>query len=146
MIGHFLENIFETKPFVLPHDFDLLIKKLSSKTKSFSFVFDCLTLEIKNTGLEHLLNEKTVDSLQDISCIAKDVDMLKEKIQGMQNKVLLHQINVFIGKKNPLFQSDRLALICTKLESSNIIIGIITPKVTDYENHFKIFKNLINYI
>jgi transcriptional regulator of heat shock response len=54
------------------------------------------------------------------------------------------QINVYLGKNNPLFVNNHLAFIGTKSDKDKLIIALLTPKVTDYQDHFKLFNQLIN--
>lgn len=146
LIANFLENVFEEKSFIPPGDFNLLVKALSEKTNAFSFAFDFMNDELYYFGFSKLLNEKIINNLQELSIISRDIDNLKEKLKKVKDVVVEEEINVFIGKKNPLFKTSQLSLIATRSGFNNIILGIIVSKVTDYEKHFKIFKNLINHI
>lgn len=146
MITHFLETIFEENQLILPNDFNLLVKKLSDYTSSFAFLYDFVENKIFNNGFAFLLNEKTITNLQELSIIAKTIDKLDEKILSIAYKIKPNKINVFIGKKNQLFKTDNISFIAIKSIKNNFIIGIITPKITNYKKHFKIFKSLINQI
>ncbi len=144
LIDQFLTNVFEIKSFVSTDDFEILVKKICNKTEAFTFIYDFSEDKIYHTGLEYLINDKTISDIKELSSVAKDFDSLRDNIKNIKHKIEYSQINVFIGKKNPLFKVDYLTLICTKIKHENIVIAIVTPKVTDYEKHFKIFKALIN--
>ena|GEM_PF-3040293 len=94
--------------------------------------------------MEYVLNDKTIDELKELALVAKTIDGLDEKLDSFKDVILDKQINVFFGKKNPLFKIDNLTLICTKSNDDQVLLGIITPKATNYEDHFKLFKSLIN--
>jgi transcriptional regulator of heat shock response len=90
------------------------------------------------------LNDKTINDLKELALIAKTIEELDEKLIFFKEKIYDKQINVFFGKKNPLFKINNLTFICTKSKNDQVLLGIITPKATNYEDHFKLFKSLIN--
>jgi transcriptional regulator of heat shock response len=121
-----------------------LAKDLSSITKSLGIVYSWDNNEFYKTGLEHILNDKTIESLQELSLIAKSIDELEKNIKSLKSQLHDNQINVFVGKNNPLIKTDKLSFIGTKSNKNKLLIGILSPKVTSYEEHFKLFKSLIN--
>lgn len=146
LIDGFLDNIFEDVSFKPPNDFELLASELSKETESFTIVYNYKSNEIYSNGLNHILNEKTIADLHELSLIAKSIDCLNDRIREISPSIKENEINVFFGKKNPLFNVNKLTFIAIKSLRNKVVIGLITPKVTDYENHFKILKQLINIL
>ncbi len=144
LITDFLDNVFTDSFFNPPNDLKELAEILSNKTKTLSIVYNWNSDEIYKTGLEYILNEKTIDNLNELSLIAKSIDNIDRKIKLMKDKLYDKQINVFFKKNNSVLETNKLTFIGTKSNKDKLIIGIITPKVTDYEEHFKLFQSLIN--
>ena len=65
-------------------------------------------------------------------------------MQKLKKILFNKEINVYIGKNNPLFTNQHLAFIGTKSDKDQLIIAIITPKITNYEEQFSLFSKLIN--
>jgi len=144
LISDFLENVLMEDILDPPDDLEELAKMLSNQTKALGIVYDWGNNVIYKKGLEYVLNDKTIDELKELALVAKTIDGLDEKLDSFKDVILDKQINVFFGKKNPLFKIDNLTLICTKSNDDQVLLGIITPKATNYEDHFKLFKSLIN--
>jgi len=144
LISDFLDNVFMEDILDPPDDLEELAKMLSIQTKALGIVYDWGNNVIYKKGLEYVLNDKTIDELKELALIAKTIDGLDEKLDSFKDMVHEKQINVFFGKKNPLFKIDNLTLICTKSNNDQVFLGVITPKATNYEDHFKLFKSLIN--
>jgi len=124
LINDFLENVFSDSLFNQPSDLESLAKELAKKTKTLSIVYDWKNEEIHKTGLEYILNEKTINNLTELSLIARSIDTIDEKIRSLKDNLYEKQINVFFGKNNPLFQTDKLTFIGTKSNKDKLIIGL----------------------
>jgi transcriptional regulator of heat shock response len=144
LIQDFLDNVFPDNLSISFNDIKDLTKYISKKTKSFSLAYNWKNNDIYTTGLEYIFNDKIINNTIHLYSIAKSIDNIDNTILGIQNILHDRQINVFIGKNNPLIHTKTFSFIATKSNNTNLIVGIITPKVTRYEQHFKIFKSLIN--
>jgi len=94
--------------------------------------------------MSFLLNDKIVNNINDLNAIANIIDLIDDKLDVLRATLFNKEINVYIGQNNPLFKNQHLAFIGTKSNKDKLLIGIIVPKATDYEEHFKLFNQLIN--
>lgn len=90
------------------------------------------------------MNDKVVNTIADLNAIANIVDLIDNKLEILREILFNKEINVYIGQNNPLFKNQHLTLIGTKSNKAKLLIAIITPKVTTYEDHFNIFNQLIS--
>jgi len=128
----------------LPNDFNEFANQLSFTCKALSIVFDWQNNKLYKKGISYLLNDKVINDIKELSLISNIIDRLDDKLDELKDILFNKQINVYIGKKNPLFNDQHLAFIGTKSNKDKLIIAIITPKITDYQDHFKLFNQLIN--
>jgi transcriptional regulator of heat shock response len=84
-----------------------------------------------------------ISSIDDLNAIANIIDSIDDKLAVLKDMLFDKEINVYIGQNNPVFKNRHLAFIGTKSNKDKLLIAIITPKVTAYEKHFKLFYQLI---
>jgi transcriptional regulator of heat shock response len=130
--------------FDLSDDYNQFAQDLSQRTQSMSIVFDWKNNKIYKKGISHLLNKKIIDNIEEMSNVSNIIDEIDNKIEKLKDALFDKEINVYVGHNNPLFKNQYLAFIGTKSDKDKLIIAIITPKVTPYEEHFKLFGQLIN--
>jgi transcriptional regulator of heat shock response len=128
----------------LPEDYNEFAQDLSQKTQSMSIVFDWKNNKIYKKGISFLLNEKVVNNIKELTNISNIIDKIDDSMQKLKKILFNKEINVYIGKNNPLFTNQHLAFIGTKSDKDQLIIAIITPKITNYEEQFSLFSKLIN--
>ncbi len=145
LINDFLSNIWINADLLdLPNDYNEFAQDLSKQTQSMSFVFDWKNNKIYKKGISFLLNDKIVNNIQDLNQISNIIDNIDDQAIKLKSILFNKQINVYIGKNNPIFNNPHLAFIGTKSDKDKLLIAIITPKVTHYEKHFNLFSKLIN--
>jgi transcriptional regulator of heat shock response len=130
--------------FDLSDDYNQFAQDLSQRTQSMSIVFDWKNNKIYKKGISYLLNKKIIDNIEEMSNVSNIIDEIDNKIEKLKDTLFDKEINVYVGHNNPLFKNQYLAFIGTKSDKDKLIIAIITPKVTPYEEHFKLFGQLIN--
>lgn len=145
LIDDFLDNTLSLDDeFDVPEDFNDFAEKLSRQTQSLSIVFDWQNNKLYKKGISCLLNDKVINNADDLNAIANIIDLIDDKLEILKDTLFNKEINVYIGHNNPLFKNQHLAFIGTKSNKDKLLIAIITPKVTAYEDHFKLFNQLIN--
>ncbi len=145
LVADFLDNLLNySDDFDLPNDYNDFADQLSQQTQALSIVFDWQNNKLYKKGISYLLNDKVVNTIADLNAIANIVDLIDNKLEILREILFNKEINVYIGQNNPLFKNQHLTLIGTKSNKAKLLIAIITPKVTTYEDHFNIFNQLIS--
>jgi transcriptional regulator of heat shock response len=118
------------------------VNKVSQETKLLSAGFNNKEQETYKTGLDELFEQLETNSREDFCQIAKDFEMLDEKLEKLPQVIEKSDSpQVFIGKKSPITESEHLSVIIDSYEinGNKFYLALIGPKRMDYA------KN-INYL
>ena len=145
LIDDFLNSTWSIEDdFDMSNDYNEFANNLSQQAQALSIVYDWKNNKLYKKGVSFLLNDKVVNDIKELNNVSSIIDLIDENLDNLKDILFDKQINVYVGKKNPLFKNQNLAFIGTKSDKEKLLIAIITPKVTDYEDHFKLFNQLIN--
>ncbi len=145
LIDDFLEDNFLNSNIVdFPEDFNEVANQLAETTNSLSIVYDWKNNKLYKKGISYILNDKVINDLKELANISNIIDQIDNQLDELKDLLYNKDINVYLGKNNPIFNNPNLAFIGTKSNKDTILIAIITPKVTNYQDHFKLFNQLIN--
>lgn len=123
-----------------------LIDFIASKCRSLGLWYSFRDDIIFTSGLKYILKDEFLDDLNDWEAIGRDFDSLDKKLRAIKDKMDDRNIRIYLGKQNPLVSSPYFAFIGFKCEPLESIIGILSPKMTDYKNHLKLFRTLMDEI
>ncbi|MEK7478467.1 MAG: hypothetical protein AAB626_00905 [Patescibacteria group bacterium] len=128
------------------------VSRVSQETKLLSAGFSNKDNEAYKMGLDELFDQLEISSREDFCQVAKDFEMLDEKMSHYARSHKAREITIvesnspqiFIGKKSPITQSEHLSVIIDSydINGSKFYLALIGPKRMDYEKNVKYLKKL----
>ncbi len=103
--------------------------------------------EIRKEGLENLMEHIDWGPRDDMMQIIRDFESIEHRLLSLREKLFDDDfLNVFIGRKSPVTQSNELAVMAGGYDvgGQRIVLFAIGPKRMDYEKAAAIFKGLKN--
>jgi transcriptional regulator of heat shock response len=123
------------------------INKVSQETKLLSAGFSNKEQETYKTGLDELFEQLETNNREDFCEIAKDFEMLDEKLEKLPQVIKkTDSPQIFIGKKSPITQSEHLSVIIDSydINGNKFYLALIGPKRMDYKKNIGYLKKLKN--
>lgn len=102
---------------------------------------------VYKSGLETLLDRLDWENQNNIKRIIRDFEELDEKINNLKQKIENDApLQIFIGRKSPITESQDLAVIAQKciVDGENILLMAIGPKRMNYKKVVETFKGIKN--
>lgn len=102
---------------------------------------------VYKSGLETLLDCLNWENQNDIKKIIRDFEGLDEKIGNLKQKIRNNApLQIFIGRKSPITESQDLAVIAQRcsIDGENILLIAIGPKRMNYKKVVKTFRDIKN--
>jgi transcriptional regulator of heat shock response len=122
-----------------------VIDQVSENMKLLSAGYKNKGNETYKTGLNELFERLEVRSHDDFCQIAKDFEMLDERLEKLP-KIFAESDSpkIFIGKKSPITESEHLSVIIDSydVDGNRFYLAAIGPKRMDYEKNIKYFKKV----
>jgi transcriptional regulator of heat shock response len=123
------------------------VSRVSQETKLLSAGFSNKDNEAYKMGLDELFDQLEISSREDFCQVAKDFEMLDEKMERLPQVIEKSDSpQIFIGKKSPITQSEHLSVIIDSydINGSKFYLALIGPKRMDYEKNVKYLKKIKN--
>jgi len=127
--------------------FENFVSRVSQETKLLSAGFSNKDNEAYKMGLDELFDQLEINSREDFCQVAKDFEMLDEKMENLPQVIgNSDSPQIFIGKKSPITQSEHLSVIIDSydINGNKYYLALIGPKRMDYEKNVKYLKKLKN--
>ena len=121
------------------------VDKVSEDMKLLSAGYKNDRKEIYKTGLDELFEKLEINSHEDFCQVAKDFEMLDEKLEKLPSVIEKSEFpKIFIGKKSPITQSEHLSVIIDSYDvnGNRFYLAVIGPKRMDYEKNVKYLKKI----
>ncbi len=122
-----------------------VVDQLSQDMKLLSAGYKNNENETYKTGLNELFERLEVRSHDDFCQIAKDFEMLDEKLERLPDIFPKSDSpRIFIGKKSPITESEHLSVIIDSydIDGNRFYLAAIGPKRMDYDKHIKYLKKV----
>ncbi len=127
--------------------FESFVSRVSQDTKLLSAGFSNKEHESYKMGLDELFDQLEISSREDFCQVAKDFEMLDEKMEMLPDVIKKsNSPQIFIGKKSPITQSEHLSVIIDSydINGNKFYLALIGPKRMDYEKNVKYLKKIKN--
>lgn len=101
--------------------------------------------EVIKEGLEPLMKHTVWNSREEMLQIIRDFEAIEDRLVSFRSKMAAQNfLDVFIGRKSPVTQSDELAVMAGDYEADGerIILFAIGPKRMNYEKTAAVLKGL----
>jgi len=121
------------------------VNRVSQDTKLLSAGFNNKEHESYKIGLEDLFEQLETNNREDFCQIAKDFEMLDEKMEKLPQIIENQETpHIYIGKKSPITQSEHLSVIIDSydINGNKFYLALIGPKRMNYEKNIKYLKKL----
>lgn len=123
------------------------IDRVSQDTKLLSAGFSNKGQGSYKAGLDELFEQLEINSRKDFCQVAKDFEMLDEKMEKLPQTIEKSDSpQIFIGKKSPITQSEHLSVIIDSynINGNKFYLALIGPKRMDYEKNVKYLNKIKN--
>lgn len=125
------------------------IDEVSSETKLLGVGKKEKSKEIYKSGFDKLFNSLDIETNQEFYEIAKDFEMIDERLEALRNRIFKHfnLPRVFIGQ-SPITHSKNLSVVLDSYDigGQKFLVAIIGPKRMDYDKNVKLLKLLHKYV
>lgn len=126
------------------------IEEVSGETKLLGVGKKEKSREVYKSGFDELFNRLDLDTKQEFYEIARDFEMIDERLEALRNRVFEHFNfpRVFIGRQSPITNSENLSVILDSYDigGQKFMVAIIGPKRMDYDKNMKLLKLLHDQI
>jgi heat-inducible transcriptional repressor len=102
---------------------------------------------VRKEGLETLMEHLDWGPRAEMMQVIRDFELIEQRLEGLRDKLFRESfLDVFIGRKSPVTQSNELAVMAGDYDvgGERIVLFAIGPKRMDYEKAAAIFKGLKN--
>lgn len=131
-------QIFRKLKYFFQKNDDKFFKELSFITKSL--IIAQTDYQKDTLSLSSILRNPELKNFELIEELLESITTLHNRFQSVLEKVN-QKVTVFVGRDNPLCDSENWSLIVVKEKKYNF--GLLTPKRTNYPFHLKLIKQLI---
>lgn len=130
----------------LVSDWERLMNFLSEESQALSFYYLKDNGIVKKCGLKYLFMgllrdfPSAVDSIPEIADALENLDSQVKELKIEQDPL------IFIGRENPLINSDHFSVLVTQTRQDNNLLGIIGNKRMPYDRNLSLLKIIAEQI
>ena len=120
---------------------------LSELAESFVMTSSLPDGRIEQSGMSNLINQDEMDTLPAVKEVSWFADHLKNHLEKLVDDD--HLTNVYIGRENPVYESDYTSLIVKSIDhpiQGKCVIAIIGPKRMAYQRNISLINKISDLI